>query len=187
MEALLATLAGLKQATPSLLISVAATCGLILFLDDSLLTSLGLLEIRNEHRTALGGVALICGVLFVAAIIPKIGSIITDLYNWIKRKINQTAKLKNLHKSLNQLTPNEQAYLAPYILEQQTTQYFLIEDGIAAELQIKTILFKPVSSGNLIRGIAFNLQPWARNYLNDHPETLEGRTQNIQRLSNSIY
>jgi hypothetical protein len=87
-------------------------------------------------------------------------------------------KLEQRKKSLHELTADEKAYLIPYVLENQNTQYFLLEDGIAGGLQAKTIIYRASNLGSLVGGWAFNIQPWARDYLKEHPELLQGANPN---------
>ena len=72
------------------------------------------------------------------------------------------------------MTPDEKAYLVPFVLQQENTQYFLIEDGIAGGLIAKGVLYRSSNVGSLVSGWAHNIQPWAREYLTEHAELLEG-------------
>lgn len=74
-------------------------------------------------------------------------------------------------KSLHELTPDEKGYLLPYIRDVANTRYFKFIDGIAGGLWAKRILFR--SSDLAVPNSApDNLEPWARQYLQDHPELL---------------
>ncbi len=75
---------------------------------------------------------------------------------------------------MRELLPDEKAYLMRYISEQQNTQYFRLDDGIAQGLVVKHVIYQAAAVGDLYDGFAYNLQPWARRYLAKHPEALDG-------------
>lgn len=86
----------------------------------------------------------------------------------------QRKALKEKQQLLHNLTPEEKGYLAPFIIGNQNTVYVGMEDGIMAGLQVKGITYLAANIGSWLDGFAFNLQPWAREYLKEHPELLEG-------------
>ena len=75
---------------------------------------------------------------------------------------------------LDNLTPDEKTYLAPYVLEEVTSQVFELEDGIAGGLVAKNIIYRSSNLGNVLEGFPYNMQPWARDYLHQHLELLQG-------------
>jgi hypothetical protein len=89
-----------------------------------------------------------------------------------KRKTQQVLVKKQ--EILRKLTPDEKAYLAPYILNAENSRNFLIEDGVAGGLVAKGILYRPSTIGSLLGGWAHNMQPWAREFLDSHRECLVG-------------
>ncbi len=92
-----------------------------------------------------------------------------------KRKAQQSLRAKQ--ESLRNLTPDEKAYLVPYIRDQSNTQYFQLEDGISNGLVAKQILYRAANIGSLMTGWAFNLQPWVREYLAANPDVLDGASE----------
>lgn len=93
------------------------------------------------------------------------------------QKSRKSRKLMELRKAdLVNLTPNEKAYLAPYIFGEETTQYFLMEDGIKGSLEARNILYRASNMGDMVNGWAYNIQPWARDHLRNNPHLLEGFT-----------
>lgn len=87
---------------------------------------------------------------------------------------------KRRAKWLTSLTPDERGRLLPYIRDQRASVRFPIEDGVVGGLVGKGILFRASNVGHAISGFAFNVQPWAREELERHPELLSG-AEEIQR------
>ncbi len=86
-------------------------------------------------------------------------------------------RMRRQARLMAELMPDEKAYLLRYITEQQNTQYFRIDDGIAQGLVAKLIIYQSASIGDLYDGFAYNLHPWARRYLVKHPEALNGASK----------
>lgn len=87
----------------------------------------------------------------------------------------QTRQIRTRRRqSLLALTPDEKAYLAPFVLEHQNTQYHTLQDGVAAGLVAKNILYLPSTMGRKLTGFAHNIQPWAKEYLVKNRQLLEG-------------
>ena len=82
-------------------------------------------------------------------------------------------ELRSLRRVLRDLTPEEKAVLAEYIRDDAGTQYFSIRDGVVQGLQAKGVLYRAsvVSRGRDIE-FAFNIQPWAREYLRENQHLL---------------
>ena len=72
------------------------------------------------------------------------------------------------------LTPEEKGYLVSYIEGQQNTIYVGLDDGIMGGLTAKGITYRSSNMGDLLNGVAFNLQPWARSYLEENRYLLDG-------------
>lgn len=60
----------------------------------------------------------------------------------------------------------------PYIVNQQNSIYVGMNDGVMAGLRSKGITYLAANMGDLLNGFAFNLQPWARKYLEGNPQLL---------------
>ena len=82
--------------------------------------------------------------------------------------------LKQCQEMLQQLTPEEKGYLVPFIFEQKNSVYVGMDDGVMAGLVAKGITYRASNMGSMLEGFAHNLQPWARSYLGQHAELLEG-------------
>jgi hypothetical protein len=75
---------------------------------------------------------------------------------------------------LHKLTPEEKGYLIPFIEGQMNSINVGMDDGVMAGLRAKGITYLAANMGSVLDGFAFNLQPWAREYLEKNPNLLEG-------------
>ena len=87
---------------------------------------------------------------------------------WQRRK-----RTKLLLAGLRTLSPDEKQLLSSYMTPRTKTRYFDLEDGIAAGLASRGILYRPTAVFDLSEGAAFNLWPSVWNELTEHPELLE--------------
>lgn len=134
-----------------------------LSLPDAAAAFLGIAKLREGLRPWLGAAALLSGIGLAVAQGHRIRA-------WWERK----EKGKSLLRRLNNLSPNEKGLLKQYIDGATKTQYFDIQDGVAAGLNAAGILFRPTDVGDFVDGFAFNLQPWVWNHLQKNPQLLEG-------------
>jgi hypothetical protein len=170
IESISSFLAALKAVTPQVLIGVAVFCGVLLFSSPHFVVNLGLGGFVGANRAYLG-----------AGFIGSICILASQLLWWLKGSflapVTAIRRLLRRSKVMRELLPDEKAYLLRYITEQQNTQYFRIDDGIAQGLAAKHVIYQAASVGDLYDGFAYNLQPWARRYIARHPETLNGANQ----------
>ncbi len=170
LESVSALLASLKAATPQILIGVAACCGILLFSPQSFLDTLGLNETVSSNRAAIG-----------AGFIGTVCVLVAQFLWWSKafllKPIHMFRRYRREVQLMSELTPDEKAYLLPYIAGSKNTQYFRIDDGISQGLADKGIIFQSASVGYMEDGWAYNLQPWARRYLMGHPHVLDGANE----------
>lgn len=157
--------------------------GIVLFGSGDLITTIGLNEFREANKPYIGG----CFVLSLSIVFSQT---LTGIFGVAKSLVAKWQKTKNSKKAMEarkadlvNLTPDEKAYLAPYVLGQATTQYFLMEDGIKGSLEAKGILYRASNMGDMVTGWAYNIQPWAREHLQNNPNLLEGFTPSMQRHS----
>jgi hypothetical protein len=167
LESLAALLSGLKQLSPTLLLAIAIGSGVVLFSSDGIAGRLGIVALRDDYRTYLGGSFVASLALLIAHGCSRSARKIRKW--WLTRRV-----IAERRKSLHKLTPDEKAYLIPYIAGSVNTQYFQLEDGVAAGLEVKGVLYRPSPMGRMVSGFAFNVQPWAREYLTLHADLLHG-------------
>jgi hypothetical protein len=163
-------LVAVRQTSPRVFLAVAIATGIILFSSPEFATTLGMVKIRAEYRSQLGITFLVSlSVVAVAALYAGVG--------WIKAAYKTYKVTKRRTRSLEELTPDEKGYLAPYVLDHVNTQLFQIEDGIAAGLAAKNIIYRPSNIFDMVEGFSYNIQPWAKKRLTKRPHLLEGATK----------
>ena len=145
------------------LMAIVSVLGLILFLPEEIAKTLAVDQFREKYRIYIGPTFLLA-VSFVVA----------RLVMFLKRGRMARRKIEARQKALHQLTPEEKGYLVPYIDGQHNTINVGIDDGIMRGLEAKKITYRASNMGSLLDGFAFNLQPWARDYLEQNPYLLEG-------------
>ena len=173
-EAIGGLLTSLRSATPVLLGGIVVSCGVVLFGPDGFLAALGILDLATTYRTFVGSAFLLSGSLLsaegVAALWKARQARLEGRANAKRHKEIEVAQ----HEALHQLTVHERSYLAPFVLNGQNTVYFPLQDGVVGGLEAKKVLYRASAIGDMLTGFAFNLQPWAREHLEAHPELLHG-------------
>ena len=152
-----------RKIPSAFLVAIVTVLGLILFLPDDYAQIVAVDGFRNEYRVYLGP-AFLLTLSFSAA----------KIFTFLMQGYMQRKALKKKQKSLHKLTPEEKGYLVPYIEGQQNSVYVGMDDGIMSGLRAKGITYLAANVGSLIDGFAFNLQPWAREYLENNPHLLDG-------------
>lgn len=138
----------------------------LLFASEELLSKIGLSAFVENYRSIIGflWVVSLCAVL-----IPIIVACLKYFRNWfIKQR-----RLSNLQSSLNMLSSAEKKVLRKYIKGNTKTQYFDMSDGVVGGLVSSEILYRSSNLSNQLGDFAYNVQPWAWNYLKKHYEILE--------------
>lgn len=166
-ESIGSVLSGIKQAGPVVLMGVAVATGVGLFATDWFIAKLGLLELRNQHRAYVGGAFVLSSALLAAQGLAAVAQMARRRYRRHRLEVHS-------REALHALTPDEKAYLLPFVIGGQNTLYFRAQDGVAGGLIAKKILYQSSTIGSMLTGFAHNLQPWAREYLEKHPQLLEG-------------
>ncbi|MDO6762967.1 super-infection exclusion protein B [Agarivorans sp. 1_MG-2023] len=183
IEAFSGLLGSIKQTSPVIFTGLAIASGVILFGSGELITTIGLTEFREANKPYIGGCfVLSLSIVFSQAVAGIFGLMKYAFQKW-KNEKDRKLLIKAKQKELAKLTPDEKAYLAPYVLGQKTTQYFLKEDGIKGSLETKGILYRASNMGDMVDGWAYNIQPWAKEYLETNQQLLEGFTPNLHRNS----
>jgi hypothetical protein len=137
----------------------------LLFIPDTLVTQLGLEEIRHTYRTHAGIVLVTSASLLMVNIISGIVHLL--LKPWRDRQFNRAVR-----KTLRELTQDEKDFLRSFIHGHANTVSAAINDGVAGGLEAKQIIYR---SSNVSYGMQwpYNLQPVPRKLLAAHPELLE--------------
>lgn len=94
-----------------------------------------------------------------------------------KNKREAEASRQIAIQNLKGLSPGEKGLILRYFLQASDTQYLSTSDGVVGGLRAKGLIYRSANSGHHSRIgpiFAHNLQPWVREYIDDHPEVLEG-------------
>jgi hypothetical protein len=150
--------------SPKYLFPICIVTGFALFAPANTLEIFGINLLVAQIRPYLGIVFLLSASLLVT-------NLFTSLYSWAQNKYQRTLKLKAWQKKLHSLTAEEKYILQHFINNQTQSQYLPMDNGVVNGLEIKKVIFRASDIGNLDEW-AYNIQPWAWEYLNNHPELL---------------
>jgi hypothetical protein len=142
-------------------IALGVVAAIVLFTPDSVVNKLGLLQYRNQGKPYLGVVLLVCITIAIASGIGAVGSKINDYRFWKARK-----------KRLHRLSAEEKQILRAYIERQTRSLNLSVTSGVVNGLEQETIIYRASNLGHLMAGFAYNIQPWAWDYLNEHRDLL---------------
>lgn len=149
------------------LLAIALSSGFVLFVPASVLDSLAMAKLVNEYRAWFGGAFTLSCAYLLAHAIKSVWGIILQL--------RDTRLLTNQRmKWFASLTPDEKNRLLPYIEDERASVTYPVGDGVVGGLMGKGILFRSSNIGHAVSGFPYNLQPWAREMLQKHPEYLDG-------------
>lgn len=165
LEWLGATISAVKNAGPSIYGAALISTLLLLFLPEEVIGQLGLTEFRHTNRTYAGLVLVVSASLLAVSLVSV--ALPSIRVQWETRKLNKTAL-----QALRELTEDEKDFLRPF-MQGENTRYARVSDGVAQGLVAKTLVYRASNLSVPGGGFPFNLQPYARRLLNDHPELLE--------------
>lgn len=153
----------LRKIPAAFLVAIACALGIVLFASDKVAVTLAVDGFRNAYRVFLGPAFILVVAFLVARICMHVLRVLRS------RKTSKL-RLEMLHK----LTPEEKGYLVQYIHHGANSIYVGMDDGVMGGLQAKGITYRAANMGSVLQGFAFNLQPWAREYLEGNPTLLHG-------------
>ena len=151
--------------SPKYLTPVVFVSGFLLFAKPEILAVFGLAEFSANYRPYIGALFLLSTALVLS-------HWLISLYSWLANRRLWSKRIKRSTKRLHNLTYEEKEILRNYIGRNTRTQYLHLEDGVASGLELEHIIFRSSNVGNLTDGWAYNIQPWAWDYLNEYPEIL---------------
>ena len=140
----------------------SAVLSLVSFAPDAVIVSLGLLDIRTEYRTIIG----LLWTFSVAGL-----AVAASGRAW--KEISNRLTLRRWQRTLHELTPAEQPIIRQYVEGNTKTQYFEINEGVVESLVGGMILFRPSNVSRVRATFAYNIQPWAWEYLQKKPHIIE--------------
>jgi len=141
-----------------------AAC-VLLFAPESIQASLGISTFVENYRSWIGAVFVASGALLISHLGAYFVSKVTA---WNKKRLFVKYGKKRLHN----LTPDGKGILRGYIQGHKRSQILSEFDGIAKGLVKVMIIYRASNIGSH-SGFAYNIQPWAWDYLNQHLELLD--------------
>lgn len=149
--------------------------GVLLFIPTAQLTTFGVDVFVTTYRMWIGLVWLASGIL-----------LINHFGFWLKDKIVEWWRVRNLKSTLLNLTPEEKKILANYILLQTKSQQLSLVGGIANGLEDTYFIYNTSNTGSMWVDLAiYNIQPWAWKEFNKHPKLLEPQLSSRRQELNS--
>jgi len=152
--------------SPKYLFPLALVTTVLLFLPTKYLNIFGVNELVNNYRPWIGIGTLILYIMLL-------GHLLYWLKDIILVKIVGKFEVKTWKKRLKYLSNDEKYILSYYLIHQRKSQNIQAQSGVAGSLMKDNIIYQGSALGNIMDGFAYNLQPWAWKYLNEHNELLE--------------
>jgi hypothetical protein len=147
------------------LAAIAIAAGMLLFSPSTFTEALGVARFVIGYRMWIG-------VVFLASTAVLLSRTGGGLFEFTRNRVRQNRTLKMWQRRLHELTSEEKRVLASYVLKGTRTQYFQLQDGVIQGLVAEKIIMRASTVGDLLTGIAYNIQPWAWEYLKEHPRLL---------------
>lgn len=161
MDKISAALDFLLKIPTALLISITCLLGIMIFIPNSLASQLALDEFLVNYRKFIGPTFLLFVFFLLSRIVNKVYS---NILIFIENR--------KLESTLDELTSEEVKYLSEFILSGENSIHKSISDGVVCGLQAKNIVFRPSMVAAHGYTFAYNLQPWARKYLNKRKDII---------------
>jgi hypothetical protein len=152
--------------SPRYLLPIALFTGFALFAPSRWLEVFGLTDWIERYRPFFGLVCLASTVLLLSS------GIMVVYDRWAGWREEQQ-QLKQMRESLHRLSEPEKEVLRKFVHNGTTTEYFRMSDGVVGGLRDRGILYRSSSLSRSYDVFAYNVQPWAWEYLNSHPKLLE--------------
>jgi superinfection exclusion protein B len=151
--------------SPKHLAAIFLFTGLVVFAPERWLTFVGIVGLPDTLR-------LVFGIAFLLSTILLLSAAIVAVWGMVKQKRTKAALLRSRRERLHQLSEPEKDVLRGYIEEGTRTQYLPMSDGVVGGLEAERILIRASSISKSHDHFAYNIQPWAWEYLNEHRKLL---------------
>jgi hypothetical protein len=147
--------------SPRYIAMLAVFCGVVLFTPMEKPSALGVAKLQEDYRAWFGIVFIFCcSVLSIHGFL------------FLHRRLYQCISIRNLRQRLHHLTQEEKSALSGYILGRTRTQNFDFRSGVVAQLEAEHVIARTSNLVHVIDGCPYSIQPWAWDYLTEHPELL---------------
>ena len=151
--------------SPKHLLPLSLFTGFILFASQRWLAAFGIAGFVSDYRPYIGVTFLLWTVLLISAAIVA-------GYGWAMQKRAEAALLRGRRERLHHLSESEKEILRGLIEDGTRTQYLPMHDGVVGGLQAERIIFRATVLSCGWDEFAYNIQPWAWEYLNKHRKLL---------------
>ena len=153
----------LRKIPTAFLVAIAFVLALILFLPESMAEKVAVDIFRKEYRKFIGPTFLL-----------SLAYLVARFYLFFSRYLSVRKAKKVRISYLETLTAEEKGYLKSYIVDGANSLMCGPDDGIMAGLVANGITYRATSIGDMLDGFAFNMHPWARKYLENNINLLDG-------------
>jgi hypothetical protein len=153
------------QALPEYLLPLSLFTGFVLFATQRWLSVFGIAGLVSDYRPWFGMAFLLSTALLLSAAIMAVWGV-------VKRKRAESKFLPERQERLHHLSEPEKKLLRGYVEGKTRTQYHPMSDGVVGGLEAERVLFRASSLGQSFDHFAYNIQPWAWEYLNKNPKLL---------------
>ncbi len=150
--------------SPRYLLPLSLFTAFVLFAPQDMLARFGLVGLLSEYRPYFGLVFLLSTTLLLTAALAAV-------YDWIMQSRRERAWLKEKEQRLHRLAEPEKDILRRFVYGGTRSQKLSMSDGTVGGLEAEHIIFRSSNVGN-IESWAYNIQPWAWDYLTSHPGLL---------------
>ena len=159
----------LLKLAPRYLVALGLVLGLVILAPDEVAQRLGIANLAQDYRPAIGIGFLLCLSLLLVSVL-----------GWAQRKVGQRIATHSFKRQLQQrlarLTEDEKQILRYYISQQTRANTLRIDDGVVKGLVGSHIIFRSANTGNITQGFAHNINEIAWDILNKDPALLDGIT-----------
>ena len=143
-----------------------AIVGLTLWGPDRFVTGLGLQEFIDDYRQWIG-----------VAFLVLVGIALPNAVEGVRRQALQWWRdrryLRDAEKRLHDLTEAEKKVLRHYVTDNTRTQNLDMTNGVTSGLVSASVIYQAANISVGLTIFAYNIRPWAWDYLREHPELLE--------------
>ncbi len=157
--------------SPKYLVPISLVSGFLLFLPPVALDILGLTQFTGQYRPFIGLVFLISTAILITEITISIQRFLKELN---ERRAMSARRIKILYN----LTDREKEVLQTFVVRKTKTAYFDMSDGVIGGLEAQGVLYKSSNVGN-VESWAYNIQPWAWDYLINNPSLVTTPSRNL--------
>jgi len=157
----------IKEKSPAFFAVSAIFSGSLMYLPEKTIAHLGLNQFIEENTVWIGAAFLFSIAYLVVSAVVFLGKYLKKSLAVRSRK--KFSKLEQKRYMAN-LTFEEVLYLVPFLIGRNSL-YLKQEDGVRGGLEAKEILYRSATVGSMVSGFAYNIQPWALDYMKENPDT----------------